>query len=149
MRQQFPTRTIRLVGATQRDTAIKALQHVPLDPERPIELVLREERKARGLDQNAAMWAGPLKDIADQAWVDGRQYSAEVWHEYFKREYLPEEADEELTKEGYRKWDIDPSGGRVLVGSTTQLTRKGMGVYLKQIEAHGADLGVLFSARAA
>lgn len=147
MRQQFPTRTIRLVGSIQRDTAIKALQNIPLDPERPIELVLREERKDRGLDQNAAMWAGPLRDIEQQAWVGGRQYSAETWHEFFKREYLPEDADPELVKDGYRKWDIDPSGNRVLVGSTTQLTRKGMGVYLKQIEAHGADLGVMFSAR--
>jgi hypothetical protein len=152
VRPPFLTRTIRLVGPLQRDTAIAALQNIPLDPERPIELVLREERKVRGLDMNAAMWAGPLREIAEQAWVNGRQYSAEVWHEFMKQKYLPEDNDPELAelvKDGYRKWDIDPAGNRVLVGSTTKLTRKGMHQYLLQIEAEGAGIGVMFTARAA
>ena len=147
MRPTFITRTIRLVGDVQRQTAIAALTHAPIDPERPLEVLIREEKKTRKEDQNAAYWAGPLRDIAEQAWVDGQQYKADVWHEYFKEMFLPEDDDEELAilaKDGYRKWDFDPKGRRRLVGSTTQLTVKGMARYTKQIEAEGASLGVVF-----
>lgn len=143
-RQKFPTRKIRLVGALQVLTAQAALSSAPIDAEHPIELILREEQKARKPDQNALMWVGPLADIAEQAYVNGRTYSAEVWHEQFKREYLPEEFDEELTKDGYQKWAITPKGDRVLIGSTTQLTVKGFALYLQQVEAFGASLGVMF-----
>lgn len=148
-RPAFKTRTIRLIGEQQAEVAVAALRHVPIDPEHPIEFVLREERKTRKPDQNAAYHAGPLRDIAEQAWIAGRQYSAEVWHEYFKRQYLPEDDDpdiESLAREGYRKWAYDPAGERVLIGSTTQLTVRGMAQYMVQVEAHGASLGVQFHA---
>ena len=115
-----------------------------------LEVVFREHKDARSLDQNAAMWAGPLRDIAEQAWVNRQQFSAEAWHEHFKREFLPEDDDpeiDELVKDGYRKWTILPTGDRVLTGSTTQLTRKGMARYLQQIEVFGAQMGVLFGER--
>lgn len=149
MRQPYKQRTIRLVGELQRETAINMLRNAPLDPERPLQLVLREEPKGRRLDQNAAMWAGPIADIAAQAWVDGRQFSAEVWHEHFKREFLPDVTNEELPllvkdPEKYRKYDHSPSGHPILVGSTTDLTERGFARYLTQIEAFGAGLGVMF-----
>ena len=145
----FQTRTIRLIGQAQVDVALAALRHAPVDPVNPLELILREEKKTRKLDQNALMWVGPLRDIAEQAWIEGRQYADLVWHEYFKRQYLPEDDDPELdllAKDGYRKWATDPSGDRVLIGSTTQLTIKGMARYLTQIEAYGADMGVTLHA---
>mgnify|MGYP000658249821 CR=1 FL=1 len=64
--------------------------------------------------------------------------------EYFKKEYLPEEFNPDLCKEGYQKWDYDPSGDRVCVGSTTELTVKGFSQYLEQIYAFGAEQGVRF-----
>lgn len=144
LREKFTTRTIRLVGATQFDTVISLLHHLPIDEKNPLEIVIREQVKTRKLDANAAMWAGPLRDIAEQAWSGGRQYSAEVWHEFMKQRFLYEEFDSELTKEGYLKWDFAPDGTRILVGSTTQLTVKGFALYLQQIEAFGASLGVQF-----
>lgn len=138
-------RTFLLVGATQQNAAQAFLRNLPIDSKDPIEVVVREYAKPRKLSQNALMWVGPLADIAEQAWVDGRIYSAEVWHEHFKRQFLPEEFDPSICREGYRKWDFTPSGERVLVGSTTQLTVKGMAQYLTQIEAAGADMGVQFS----
>ena len=147
MRPKFQTRQVFLRTEQQRALVTALLPNLPLDEENPLEVVIRERVKARGLDQNALMWAGPLADIAAQAWVNGRQFSAEVWHEHFKREHLPEEFDPELTKEGYRKWDYTPAGERVLIGSTTQLTKRGFSQYLEQIEADGAGMGVMFGAR--
>ena len=146
-RQKFPTRQIMLRTVQQRGILMALLPNLPLDEANPIEVIIREPVKARGMDQNALMWVGPLADIAAQAWVDGRQFSADVWHEHFKREYLPEEFDPELTKEGYRKWDYTPAGERVLIGSTTQLTKRGFSQYLTQVEADGAGMGVQFGAR--
>lgn len=143
-RQPFAPRKIRLIGELQREAAIAVLRNMPLDAEKPLEAMFREEVKARKPDQNALMWAGPLRDIAEQGYVDGRSYTAEVWHEHFKAEFLPEVFEPELCKEGYRKYDYTPSGKRVLIGSTTQLTVKGFALYLQQVEAFGASLGVLF-----
>ena len=152
-RSKFETRVIRVIGEQQKALAKAMIDHLPIDANRPVEIVAREPVRVRGLDANARMWVGPLKDIAEQAWFEGRQYSAEVLHEYFKKEYLPEDTLplhelEELVKDPatWRKWEIDPSGDRVCVGSTTQLTKKGFSQYLTQIEAFGAGLGVQFSA---
>lgn len=150
-RPQFNTRTFRLVGIDQRDRLLALVGNLPIDTQKPLEVVIREEKKARKLDQNALYWAGPLRDIAEQAWVRGRQYSAEVFHEYFKREFLPDpdhsDFDDTHVKDGYRKWADMPNGMRVLVGSTTKLTVRGMSAYLEQVYAAGANLGVQFSER--
>jgi hypothetical protein len=146
MRQKFESRKIRLVGEQQRETVLALVANLPVDSAKPLEIVVREEVKARKPDQNSLMWVGPLADIAEQGYVQGRSYSAEVWHEHFKKEYLPEEFEEGITKEGYRKWDFTPAGDRVLIGSTTQLTVRGFALYLQQVEAFGASIGVQFHA---
>lgn len=146
-RAEFKTVVIRLVSPVQIETAHNKLNNIPLDSENPLEMVLREVKKLRGADANSRMWAGPLKEIADQAWVNRRQFSAEVWHEFFKAEFLPEDDHPELSllaKDGYRKWDDGPKGNRVLVGSTTALLKRGFALYLQQVEAYGASLGVMF-----
>ena len=144
-REKYPKRVIRIVGEQQKATAHSVLDGVPIDSVKPICITFSEEVKIRKLDQNALMWVGPLGDIARQGYVNRRTYTAEVWHEFFKREFLPNEYDEELTKEGYVKWVTDPAGFPLLVGSTTDLTIKGFAQYLTQIEAYGASLGVEFT----
>lgn len=146
-RDKYPARKILLRTELQRQIAETALRNAPLDADKPLEFLLREEVKVRKLDQNALMWRGPLFDIAEQAYVDGRTFSAKVWHEHFKEEYLPEEFDPELCRDGYRKWDTCPKGNRKLVGSTTELTVRGFALYLKQVEAFAqTELGVQFHA---
>lgn len=145
-RQKFLERRISLRNETVRKNALALISNLPVSDSRPLQMIIREEAKGRTLDANARMWVGPLTDIAVQAWVSGKQFSPEVWHEHFKREYLPEEFDPELTKDGYQKWDYTPKGERVLVGSTTQLTKRGFAEYLQKVEAFGGSLGVLFSA---
>lgn len=151
-REKFKTRKIRLVGDAQLKAALSLIPNLPIDPKKPIELVIREEVKERKLDQNALMWVGPLKDISEQAYIEGRRFSEIVWHEHFKEQYLPNEFepgfDPDLVKdsEKYKKYDYTPSGKRVLVGSTTDLSIKGFAQYLEQIYAEGANLGVQFHA---
>ena len=145
MRADYLPKVIRLVGKLQADTAITAIQNAPIDLERPIEVIIREEQKGRSLSANALMWAGPLNDIANQAWVHSRQYSALIWHEYFKEKFLPDFPDPKQVKEGYKKYEETPDGRRVLVGSTQKLTKHGFSLYMEQIYAYGADLGVRFS----
>ena len=145
-RQPYATRQVLLGNEMNRDTAIQIIRNLPVDPMKPLELLVREQVKARKPDQNSLMWAGPLKDIADQAWLNGRRFSAEVWHEHFKAEFLPEQYDPQQCKEGYIKWDINPKGERVMVGSTKDLTIYGFSQYLEQVYAFGAGLGVQFSA---
>ena len=145
-REKFQTRVIRLVGSIQLNTALSLLPNLPIDSEKPLELVIREEVKPRKLDQNALMWVGPLADIAEQGWVNGHQLHIKTWHEIFKEAYLPEEFDEELTKKDYVKWGYKPNSDRVLIGSTTELTVKGFAIYMEQVYADGASLGVEFHA---
>lgn len=148
-RQKYPTRKILLRAPQQVEVAISAIRNAPLDQSKPLELLIREEVKARKPDQNALYWAGPLREIAAQGYVNGRTYTPDVWHEHFKREFLPESYDPELCKrEDYRKWDYTPGGERILVGSTTDLTVRGFALYLTQVEAYAAsELGVVFHVR--
>jgi len=146
-RDLFPKRVIRLVGEQQRQTAITLLNSLPIDSDRPLCITFAEEVKLRKLDQNALMWVSQLQDIETQAYIGGRTYSKTIWHEFFKKEYLPEQFDAELTKEGYVKYEVNPIGEFVLVASTKDLTVKGFAQYLTQIEAYGASLGVEFGVR--
>ncbi len=145
-RPPFTERKVLLVGEQQRDTVLNLVRNLPLDADNPLEVVVRERVKGRKMSQQALLFAGPMTDIANQAWLDGRQFSVEIWHEFMKREFLPEEFDPEQCKEGYEKYSLDPKGERIMIGSTTQLTVKGYSNYLEQVFAFGANLGVLFSA---
>lgn len=147
-RPPFKTRTFRLVGYAQIHLLSAFVRCLPADAAKPLEVVIREEKKPRKPDQNALMWSGPLRDIAEQAWVCGNQFDVKTWHEHYKREYLPDEADPcfdpSHVKDGYRKWAYSPKGEQILIGSTTDLTVKGFSVYLELIYADGANLGVCF-----
>lgn len=150
-RQQFKERKLHLVSQVQCDTLLALIPTLPLDSAKPLEVVIRERQRVRKLDQNALYHAGPLKDIEENAWIDGKQFSAASYHEFFKRSFLPEdnvaEADPAngYVKDGYRKYEQTLDGGQHLVGSTTQLTVRGFSDFLEQVYAFGASLGVQFS----
>jgi hypothetical protein len=95
--------------------------------------------------QQKLMWA-VTRDISEQIWPEGVQYKANIWHHYLKREYLPDDTQEnigELTMPGYRKWQYDDDR-EVLNGSTTQLTVKGMAEYTEQLIKFATENGVKF-----
>lgn len=138
----YQTRTIILVGNLQRNTAKSILDNAPLG----IEVVFRQHHKKRTRESNSFQWAGMLRDFVEQGWVDGRQFSAQVWHEHLKRTFLPEQPEHGVTLKGYEKWGVLPSGEMILTGSTTKLTTRGMAQYLTQCMAYGAqELGIRFT----
>ena len=152
-REKYPTRTILITNDSAKNIAILAIRNAPLDAINPISVTISEQIKKRSGDANSRMWAGPLKDISEQAYMDGRTFKDVLWHEQFKELFLPDEHNisiEELSElvlkpAEYKKYDYKPKGGRILVGSSTELTRRGFYLYLEQIYAEGANMGVQFS----
>ena len=104
---------------------------------KPLGVRVAPYRKKRSDEQNALMWVW-LTQIADQAWVAGRRFGDETWHEHFKRECLPE-----TCAKGVDKWRVLPSGERVLVMSTTDLNTEEFSTYMTRFSALSAtDYGV-------
>lgn len=107
----------------------------------PMQITCSVYRASRTNDQLAAMWAGILQPLADQAYIGGRQYPAETWHEYMKRETIPamlaeEEKAGQWVKVGAELWRYMPDGSREFCGSTGMLTKRGMSEYMGRIEAY-------------
>lgn len=93
--------------------------------------VLTVSKMKRTKAQNRRYWGnGVLKQVAEQAVVNGKQFSADVWHEFAKRKFL---GVIEL-----------PDGGVVAV-SSTNLTTEEFSDYCSKVEAWAAsELGVVF-----
>lgn len=147
MRSPFAKRSFFLRSEQTRESLLALVRNLPLDDLKPLQVIVEEQRPVRKMSQQALLFAGPMTDIAKQAFIDGRQYSVEVLHEFCKREFLPEQFDPEQCTDGYQKWDVDPLGNPVMVGSTTKLTVKGYSIYLEQVHSFGASLGVQFHER--
>lgn len=145
--KSFQPRIIDLKSPSQRNALQSLIPNLPVNQDEWLRVTIEPFVKPRKDSQNRLMWKCQLGDIAEQAFLNGRQFSKDAWHYYFKQQFLPEEYDRELTKKGYKKWDYTPDGERILVGSTTQLTVKGFSQYLTQIEAFGASLGVMFGVK--
>lgn len=93
--------------------------------------VLTVTRRKRTKRQNRRYWGrGVLAQIAEQAAVGGKLYSAETWHELFKRRFI---GVEELPD------------GSVVGKSSTGLTTAEFCAFCDQVEAYAAShLGVTF-----
>ncbi len=75
-RQKFETRRIELREHKQVERAIEALIAAPLDNLNPLEFLLQEKPKKRGLDQNGYYWLR-LGEIAKAAgYRTGQQFTA-------------------------------------------------------------------------
>lgn len=103
---------------------------------RPLEVSVREWKPRASDAQRALIWI-VNQQIADQAWVGGKQFSAETWHEHCKRAHLPDK-----TSRGVEKWRYLPTGERVLNMSTEHLDRSEKTAYIEALMAFAASLGV-------
>lgn len=113
---------------------VKANAKACIDRGEPLRLIITSDEKKRNAEQNRFYWGVALRDIAEQAWVDGRQYDKDTWHEYFARMFG---VSDELTL---------PDGEIILRRkSTTQMTVGEFSAYTERIQAWAANnLGVEF-----
>ena len=93
--------------------------------------VLTITRKKRTPAQNRRYWGrGVLAQIAQQATVNGKLYSAETWHEMFKRQFIGV---------------IELPNGQVVGKSSTDLSTREFCDFCDEVEAFAAtELGVRF-----
>lgn len=134
----------RLTSAAVMMNASGMLHNLPVDGS--VEVIFRDYKKASTQEQRKLMFGIRLAEIAEQAWVNGRQFDVATWHEFFKVQFLPEVFMEGETLDGYAKWKEMPNGRMAMVGSTTRLTTRGQCNYATRIESYAAqELGVQFS----
>lgn len=144
MKRNAIEKTIILLRSDQqKQLACSKINNLPIDEDKPIQITISEQVKKRGLTQNAYYWLR-LGEISAQAWSNGRQYDSDIWHEYAKRNIMPDDV-EIKTGEKVSKYIDSPDGNAVII-STTQLTKKQFAEYTEMVEAFGASLGVMFSA---
>jgi hypothetical protein len=100
----------------------------------PIRLIVTADERRRTNESNRYYWGVVLRGIAEQAWVDGRQYDKDTWHEYFADLYGVK-AEKQL-----------PDGRLLLVRKSTSDYSVGeFSDYLTLVQAHAAnDFGVSF-----
>ncbi len=98
-----------------------------------LRIIVSEDERTRNSAQNSRYWK-LLSVIAESAWIDGQQFSKDVWHEHLTRLYLPLHEV------------ILPTGEIVLIrATTTKLTVPDFSEYMDKIEAYAAtELGVEF-----
>lgn len=58
-----------------------------LESNAELEVCIRPYNSKRSVEQNRRLWK-IYGELADKAWVNGRRYSAETWHEYCKGYFL-------------------------------------------------------------
>ena len=100
----------------------------------PLRLIVTSAETKRNSEQNKRYWGLVLKTIAANAWVNGQQFSSDVWHEYFARKFGVCE-------------DVTLPGGEVVTRrrSTTDMSVSEFTTYMGEVEAYAAQqLGVSF-----
>lgn len=98
----------------------------------PLRIIVTEDEKKRNTEQNKRLWGYLYKTIAEQAWVDGKQFSKDVWHEFFARQF------------GVCEEMILPDGEIITRRkSTTEMTVGEFAQFMTDIEVYAAtELGV-------
>ena len=94
---------------------------------RPLAVTVSEYKAKRSGEQNRLYWA-LLREIAGAAWVNGRQYDDETWHEHLKRALI---GCEEI---------VLPDGAAIVRGiSTTTLSVPEMSEYIDRVQQYAAE----------
>lgn len=99
----------------------------------PLRIIVTAEERQRNNQQNRFYWGAVLRAIAEQAWIDGRQFDKDTWHEFLARKYG---VSDEL---------VLPDGEIITRRkSTTQMSVGEFSTYLNQCQAYAAQIGVEF-----
>jgi hypothetical protein len=105
-----------------------------MERNQPLRVIVTADEKKRNVEQNKRLWGYLYANIAEQAWVNGRQFDKDTWHEFFARQF------------GVCDEMILPSGEIITTRkSTTRMTVGEFAEFMQQIEAYAAsELGVIF-----
>jgi hypothetical protein len=113
---------------------VKANAKACIERGEPLRLTFTSDEGKRHAVQNKFLWGVVYRDISEQAWVNGRQFDKDTWHEYFARMFG---VSDELTL---------PDGEIIMRRkSTAQMTVGEFSTYVNQVQAWAANhLGVEF-----
>lgn len=124
-------RTFLLRDSNIRRNCIEAIQQLPANPDKPLQVTIQED--TRSLAQNRMLWAC-LRDVSEQVIWYGRKMDNESWKHVFSASLKKQE-----TVPG-----ID--GGFVVLGQSTSKMRVGeMRDLITLIHAFGAERNIKFS----
>jgi hypothetical protein len=105
-----------------------------LAAKKSLRIIATTDDKKRNGEQNARLWGYLYATIAEQAWVDGRQYGKDTWHEFFARKYCP-------------KTEFVLPGGEIVSRrkSTAEMNVGEFSEFMNAVESEAAtELGVCF-----
>jgi hypothetical protein len=127
----MPTYVLRNKDIAQRMVDyIKAVAGPAAAAGKPIVVEVGEYQAKRSTQANARYWA-LLEEISSQAYVDGKRFSREAWHTYFREQFAPKEDG--------------PAGLTPM--STSQMDKETFQRYVTMIELYAVEtLGVEFAA---
>jgi hypothetical protein len=109
---------------------------------KPVQITCGEMERDRSILQNRYYWAACIREISEQARINGQRYTVDAWHELFKRQFL-----------GFEVVKVEVAGRKRAVTirrlrSTTALKVREMSQYLDEVQSFAAaELGVRFSVR--
>jgi hypothetical protein len=122
------TATFVLADESDRHAMIGRLRALQIRTGRPWRLIIEPDTPKRTVKQNTRMWS-VFRYIAANAWVNGKQFSAEAWHHHYAGEFIG--------------WEESPDGSKVPVGTSTLNTREHNGfvdrVIADAATKHGID----------
>lgn len=113
---------------------IKANAASYIERGKPLRLIVTAEEKKRTVEQNAFYFGVVLRDVAEQVWVDGQQFSQSAWHEMLAEEFAPRE-------------ELKLPGGKVFNRrkSTSDMSVSEFSEYVTKVQAYVAnEFGVSF-----
>jgi len=102
---------------------------------KPLRVVVTAEDRKRTPEQNARYWGrAVLGTIADQAWIGGRQFDSETWHENLAEMFCP--------RVEFTRTDGTIGSRRK---STSEMGVREFSEYVERVEIYAAtELGVEF-----
>lgn len=106
----------------------------------PVLIKVKEYELDRSLSANRYYWGVVLKEISEQASIDGQRWSVDAWHELFKRQFL----GYEIIK--YKVAGSKRTYTKRQLRSTSELKVKEFSEYLEKVQAFAVtDLKVMFT----
>ncbi len=106
----------------------------------PVHIKVCEAELNRTVEANRYYWGIVLKEVSEQACIDGQRWSVDAWHELFKRQFLGYEIIK-FKIAGKKKTQVKRQ-----LKSTAGLKIKAFSLYLDKVIAFAVtDLSVQFS----